>query len=180
MGNNQSNEKKGEQEEQKELNNIISVEDYWSVIQLMMNKMLVVYWEDDFIKDNADKIDAFRFDSGCTFDDKINKIIEFENTIISFFEKYDKLNYDRLWKNYIKTYFSRRTGTVIPWLTIQLIDSFIDDKYNEVAFGPEELAKQSQNVYIQLNYFLKQIWLDGLKTEESANFMKVIKVYLLL
>ena len=180
MGNNQSNKEIFESEEQKEINYIISVEDYLNVLSQMMNKMLVLYIGNDAIKDNANKIDAFIFDNKHTFDDKIDKIVQLEKAILLFFEKYEKFNYDRLWKNYIKTYFSWRTGTVSPTPTILLIDSFIDDKYNEVAFSPEELAKQSQNVYIQLNYFLKHIWTDGWETEESVNFMKVIKVYLLL
>ena len=180
MGNKQPNEKIFEQEEQKDTICIMSVEDYWNFINQINNKMLVLYWGDGAIKDNANKINTFIFNSDCTLEDKIRKIIKFENTILSFFKKCDKHNYDKLWKDYIKTYFDRRTGTVSPILMILLIDSFIDDKYNEIAFGPEELAKQSQNIYIQLNYFLKHIWTDGWVTKETINFMKVIKVYLLL
>ena len=180
MGNNQSNKEKFEHEEQKETNYIISFEDYWNVLNQMMNKMFIIYWSTDVSRDNANKIDAFIFDSKNTFDDKINKIVQFEKAILLFFEKYDKDNYDRLWKDYIKTYFSWRTGNVSPTFSILIIDSFIGDKYNEVTFSSEELAKQSQNIYIQLNYLSKHIWKDGQVTEESANFMKVIKVYLLL
>ena len=180
MGNKQPNEEIFEQEEQKDTICIMSVEDYWNFLNQLNNKMLIAYHKTDAIKANANKMDALIFYSYCTFDDKFRKIIKLENTILSFFKKCDKHNYDKLWKDYIKTYFDRRTGTVSPTFMILLIDSFIDDKYNEIAFGPEELAKQSQNIYIQLNYFLKHIWTDGRVTEETINFMKVIKVYLLL
>ena len=153
MGNNRSKEKIVESDEQKETNCIISVEDYYDHIHQMMNKMFVIYWGIDAIKENTDRIDAFIFNSENTFDGKIHKIFEFEDTVISFFKKYDKHNYNRLWKDYIKEYFNhraevvnQRTGTINPRLMILLIDSFIDDKYNEVTFGPEELAKQSQNI----------------------------------
>ena len=180
MGNKQPSEEIFEQEEQKDTICIMSVENYWNFINQMINKMLIAYRKTDTIKDNANKTDALIFERKCTFDDKIRKINKFENTILSFFKNYDKHNYDKLWKDYIKTYFDRRTGTVSPTLMILLIDSFIDYKYNVVAFGPEKLTKQSQNIYIQLNYFLKHIWTDGRVTEETINFMKVIKVYLLL
>ena len=181
MGNSRSNEMIFEQEEQKEPNYIISVEDYWNILNLMMNKMFVVYIGTDAIKDNANKIEAFKFESGCTFDDKIDKIVQLEKAIRLFFLRNTiKIIMTDFEKNYIKTCFSRRTGNVSPALTILLIDSFIDDKYNEVAFSPEELEKQSQNVYIQLNYFLKHIWKEGWENEENINFIKVIKVYLLL
>ena len=180
MGNKQPNEMIFEQEEQKDTIYIMSLEDYWNFINQINNKMLIAYRKTDTIKANANKMDALIFESECTFDDKIHKINKFENTIVSFFKNCDKHNYDRLWKFDFKICFSRRTETVSPRFTMLLVDSFIDDKYNVVAFGPEKLAKQSQNIYIQLNYFLKHIWIDGWVTEETINFMKVIKVYLLL
>ena len=129
MGNKQPGEEILEQEEQIDTICFMSVEDYWNVLNQLNNKMLIAYRKTDTIKDNATKINTFIFERECTFDDKIRKINKFENTILSFFKKCDKLNSDRLWKVDFKTYFSRRTGTVSPRFIILLIDSFIDYKY---------------------------------------------------
>ena len=141
--------------------------------------MQAIYQETDDSRYYIQQIKKLKYDKILSFNDRVDIILEFEKNILQLFQAYDKLIYDTFWRETFKTYYSKRTATITPRITILWIDSFIDDKYWEVTFGAEESSKQSQNINTKMMNQLNWFWSDD-EAKETVNYFKVIKVYLLL
>ena len=179
MGNSQSNKISIKLEGEWDQQGIISLECYWDKLQEIVNKMQAIYQETDCNKSYIQKIKILKYDKHLSFNDRIDIILEFEKNILQLFQAYDKLIYDIFWRETFKTYYSKRTTTITPRITILWIDSFIDDKYWETTLGTKESLSNSQNISTKMMNLFNSFWPDG-EAKETVNYFKVVKIYLLL
>ena len=114
-----------------------------------------------------------------SFNDWIRSILELEENILSLFKTHDKSNYDIFWKKSFETYYNRNTNTVTPRITILWIDSYINGKYSEILHGKEKSEKIFQSERSIFKNILSKFD-SNIETDETAQYYKVIKVYLLL
>ena len=179
MGNNQINKINIKHKGEWDQKGIISYDCYWVKLQEIAYKMQAIYQEIDDNKYYIQQINKLKFDKTLSFEDRVDVILELEMNILQLFETYDKQIYDKFWREIFKTYYSKRTHTFTPKITVLWIDSFIHDKYWEVTLGAEGSSKQSQNIDLNMMNLLKSFWPDD-ETKEIMNYFKVVKVYLLL
>ena len=165
---------KGEWDQQ----GIIDCQQYLVILVMMIQKINKFYHVSDakipFIqKDSSTQI------NNISFDDWIRSILELEENILSLFKTHDNSKYEIFWKKSFETYYNRNTYTVTPRITILWIDSYISDKYSEIMHEKEDSEKILQSYRSIFESILRQ-YNSNIETDETAKYIKVIKVYLLL
>ena len=166
---------KGEWDQQ----GIIDCKQYLVILEIMIQRINRIYRVSDakmpfILKDSSTQIN-----NTTSFDDWIRSILELEENILSLFKTNDKSNYKIFWKENFETYYNRNTNTVTPRITILWIDSYINGKYSEILQGKEKSEKILQSERSIFKNILSKFD-SNIETDETAQYYKVIKVYLLL